>query len=52
MRWYALVLAFAQEGKLVFLSFMNVDPQSLGSHLFARHRKQNLNRNVMHDLNN
>jgi hypothetical protein len=44
--WYALVLAFAQEIKIV-LSFMNVDPQSFSSNLLARCCNQNLRQNAM-----
>jgi hypothetical protein len=38
--------------KELVVSFSNVDPQSSCLNLLARRHKQNLNRNVMHDLNN
>jgi hypothetical protein len=45
-------LPLLKNRKELAASFSNVDPQSACSNLLARHKKQNLNHNEMHDLSN
>jgi hypothetical protein len=45
-------LPLLKNRKGLVTSFSNVDLQNPCSNLLARRRKQNLNRNAMHDLNN
>jgi hypothetical protein len=46
--WFAPVLAVAQERKVSFLCFMDVDPQSSDLTHLARHHNHLLEQNDMH----
>jgi hypothetical protein len=43
-------LPLLKNRKELVMSFLNVDPQSSCSNFLARRRKQNLNRNDMHNF--